>query len=113
MHALDHGAVAGANAAGGDIAYDAKPSFWSEQYVLYIQGIVWPDPEASRVTRPLDGNRSLVVEMKNGLIQSALGINVSRDIAAIRRLIDRRIEVDPVAVADPGHPFADMLKQKA
>ena len=42
-HAQDHGAVAGRNAAGGSDAYNAVPSFWTEQYDLYIQGVGWPD----------------------------------------------------------------------
>src|SRR3954453_7382346 len=41
-HAQEHGAVAGRNAAGGDVAYNAAPSFWSEQYHLYLQGMGWP-----------------------------------------------------------------------
>ena len=43
----------------------------------------------------------------------ALGINAQRDLAAIRRLIERKIPVDPAALADPAQPFANMLKAKA
>ena len=43
-HAQDHGAVAGRNAAGGSDSYNTVPSYWSEQYDLYIQGVGWPDP---------------------------------------------------------------------
>src|SRR5439155_1115731 len=38
-HAQDQGAVAGRNAAGASEAYRTIPSFWSEQYDLYIQGV--------------------------------------------------------------------------
>ena len=41
-HALDQGAVAGRNAAGASETYRTVPSFWSEQYDLYIQGVGWP-----------------------------------------------------------------------
>jgi NADPH-dependent 2,4-dienoyl-CoA reductase/sulfur reductase-like enzyme len=37
-HAQEHGAIAGRNAAGGDVAYNVAPSFWSEQFDMYIQG---------------------------------------------------------------------------
>ena len=41
----------------------------------------------------------------------ALGINVQRDLAAVRRLIERRMPVDPAALADPSQPLAAMLKR--
>ena len=47
-HAQDHGAVAGRNAAGASDSYNTVPSFWSEQYDLYIQGVGWPDPSAQQ-----------------------------------------------------------------
>ena len=50
-HAQDHGAVAGRNAAGASDSYNTVPSFWSEQYDLYIQGVGWLDPSAHRVRR--------------------------------------------------------------
>ena len=34
----------------------------------------------------------------------AMGINVQRDLAAARRLIERRVPVDPAALADPAQP---------
>ena len=40
-----------------------------------------------------------------------MGINVQRDLAAARRLIERRIPVDPAALADPAQPLAAMLKR--
>ena len=44
-HAQEHGAIAGRNAAGGDVAYNVAPSFWSEQFDMYIQGVGWPVPQ--------------------------------------------------------------------
>jgi 3-phenylpropionate/trans-cinnamate dioxygenase ferredoxin reductase component len=111
LHAQDQGAVAGRNAAGAADAYSAVPSFWSEQYDLYIQGVGWPAPQATRVHRPLDHNRRLVFDVRDGRLEYAMGINAQRDIAAARRLIERRIPVDPAALADPDRPLAAMLKR--
>lgn len=111
-HAQDHGAVAGRNAAGGSDSYNQVPSYWTEQYDLYVQGIGWPDATAQKVRRPLPGKSALMMEIKGGVVTYALGINVQRDLAAIRRLIERRIPVDAAALADPAQPFNAMLKAK-
>jgi 3-phenylpropionate/trans-cinnamate dioxygenase ferredoxin reductase component len=113
-HAQEHGAVAGRNAAGGEATYQAVPSFWSEQYDLYIQGAGWPvTTPGVRVRRPLGANATLMFELDGRRIRHVLGINAQRDIATARRLIERRIEVDPAELADPGKPLAAMLKAKA
>jgi len=111
-HAQDHGAVAGRNAAGGSDAYNPVPSYWSEQYDLYIQGLGWPDPSAQKVRRPMSDKSALMLEIKNGAVVYAIGINVQRDLAAVRRLIERKVAVDAAALADPAQPFAAMLKAK-
>jgi NADPH-dependent 2,4-dienoyl-CoA reductase/sulfur reductase-like enzyme len=110
-HAQDQGAVAGRNAAGGSETYRTVPSFWSEQYDLYIQGVGWPATGRERVRRPLPGNAALIFEMSEGRLVGALGINVQRDLAAVRRLIERAVPVDPSALADPAQPLAVMLKR--
>jgi NADPH-dependent 2,4-dienoyl-CoA reductase/sulfur reductase-like enzyme len=112
-HAQDHGAVAGRNAAGASDTYNSVPSYWSEQYDLYIQGVGWPDPSAQKVRRPLPDKSTLMLEIKDGLVTYALGINAQRDLAAVRRLIERKIPVDAEALADPAKPFNAMLKAKA
>lgn len=110
-HAQDQGAVAGRNAAGASESYRPVPSFWSEQYDLYIQGVGWPQAGSQRVRRPLPGNAALTFEFSDGRLVGAMGINVSRDLAAVRRLIERRVPVDPAALADAGQPLAGMLKR--
>jgi hypothetical protein len=105
--------VAGRNAAGGSDSYNAVPSFWTEQYDLYVQGIGWPDPTAQRVRRVLPGKSQLLFEVKDGVIGYALGINAQRDLAAVRRLIERKVPVDAAALADPAQPLNAMLKAKA
>jgi 3-phenylpropionate/trans-cinnamate dioxygenase ferredoxin reductase component len=113
-HAQDQGAVAGRNAAGACETYRTVPSFWSEQYDLYIQGIGWPPQQpAKRVHRPLAGKSMLLFEMVDGVLSYAMGINAQRDLAAVRRLIERRIPVDLAALADPGRPLATLLKASA
>jgi NADPH-dependent 2,4-dienoyl-CoA reductase/sulfur reductase-like enzyme len=112
-HAQDQGTVAGRNAAGASDTYRSVPSFWSEQYDLYIQGVGWPSPNAQRVRRPLAGNSMLAFETDGTRVTAALGINAQRDLATVRRLIERRIPVDPSALADPKRPLAELLKAKA
>jgi NADPH-dependent 2,4-dienoyl-CoA reductase/sulfur reductase-like enzyme len=113
-HAQEQGAVAGRNAAGGDAVYNVTPSFWSEQYDLYIQGMGWPPPQPSaRVRRPLGGNAMLRFDLDGDHLAYVLGINAQRDIAVARRLIERRVPVDPAELADPAKPLAAMLKAKA
>jgi NADPH-dependent 2,4-dienoyl-CoA reductase/sulfur reductase-like enzyme len=110
-HAQDQGAVAGRNAAGANEPYITVPSFWSEQYDLYIQGVGWPaGPIGSRVRRPFPGNARLMFEIRDGRLAYAMGINAQRDLAVARRLIERRINVDAAALADPAQPLAAMLK---
>ncbi|MEO5897709.1 MAG: oxidoreductase C-terminal domain-containing protein, partial [Vicinamibacterales bacterium] len=110
-HAQDQGTVAGTNAAGGNASYTTIPSFWSEQYDLYLQGVGWPQLAAHRVRRQLPGGGTLVFDLHEGRLVYVMGINAQRDIAAVRRLIERRVAVDPVALADPAQPLAAMLKR--
>ena len=110
-HAQDQGAVAGRNAAGATDRYDTVPSFWSEQYDLYIQGVGWPGQGGERVRRPLPGHGALVFEVRERHLAYAMGINAQRDLAAARRLIERQVLVDPAALADPTQPLAAMLKR--
>ena len=110
-HAQDQGAVAGRNAAGGSETYMTVPSFWSEQYDLYIQGVGWPVPGSAPVRRPLGGKAALVFEVHDGVLTYAMGINVQRDLAMARRLIERKVQVDPAALADPSKPLQAMLKR--
>ena len=113
-HAQEQGAVAGRNAAGGDAVYNVTPSFWSEQYDLYIQGVGWPPPQPSaQVRRPLGGNAMLRFDLDGDHLAYVLGINAQRDIAVARRLIERRVAVDAAELADPTKPLAAMLKAKA
>jgi 3-phenylpropionate/trans-cinnamate dioxygenase ferredoxin reductase component len=113
-HAQEHGALVGRNAAGGDLAYSVAPSFWSEQYDLYIQGIGWQPPHPTqRVRRPMPGNAALSFDLDGGRIVYAMGINAQRDISAVRRLIERRIPVDPADLADTAKPLTNLLKAKA
>jgi 3-phenylpropionate/trans-cinnamate dioxygenase ferredoxin reductase subunit len=113
-HAQDHGAVAGRNAAGANEVYRSLPSFWSEQYDLYIQGVGWPSPQpATRIRRPVDGKAPLVFEVAGGVLVYASGINAQRDLAAARRLIERRVPVDAAELADPDRPVAALLKASA
>ena len=110
-HAQDHGTVAGRNAAGASEAYITVPSFWSEQYDLYIQGVGWPCRHGAHVHRALGGVGQITFEVADGCVAHATSINAQRDMAAVRRLIERAVPIDPVALADPKQPLTAMLKR--
>jgi NADPH-dependent 2,4-dienoyl-CoA reductase/sulfur reductase-like enzyme len=112
-HAQEHGAITGRNAAGGDAAYNVAPSFWSEQYDLYIQGMGWPGAQpGDRIRRQMGPSAMLLFELNGPHLTYAMGINAQRDIAAARRLIERRVPVNADDLADPAKPLNAMLKAK-
>jgi NADPH-dependent 2,4-dienoyl-CoA reductase/sulfur reductase-like enzyme len=113
-HAQDQGAIAGRNAAGATEEYRSVPSFWSEQFDLYIQGVGSPPATPDHhVRRQLAGASQISFELTGRHVAYALGINAQRDMAAVRRLIERQVAVDPIALADATIPLADFLKAKA
>src|SRR5947208_7090899 len=112
-HAQEHGAIAGRNAAGGDVAYAAVPSFWSEQHDMYIQGVGWPVAEPSiRVRRPVGLGGLLLLEFEGPRLVYVWGINAQRGMRVARRLIERGIPVDHSDGADADKPLAALLKAK-
>ena len=111
-HAQDQGSVAGRNAAGASETYRSTPSFWSEQFGLYIQGVGWPSPEPGPAGAAAGRGTTITFELTDAHLRYALGINAQRDMAVVRRLIERRIAVDPAALADPTKALADLLKAK-
>ena len=112
-HAQEHGAIAGRNAAGGDAAYNVAPSFWSEQFDMYVQGVGWqPLAQGRRVRRQIAAGATMLFELAGEHLAYAVGINAQRDIAMARRLIERRVPVNAGELADPGKPLAAMLKAK-
>lgn len=112
-HAQEHGTVAGRNAAGAQVPYVTIPSFWSEQYDLYIQGVGWGSTAAERVRRQTKPNAAVVFEVSEGRLVYASGRNAQREIAAARRLIERRVPVEPAALADPARPLSSLLTRTA
>ena len=113
-HALEHGAVVGRNAAGGEAVYNVAPSFWSEQYDMYIQGVGWPVLQPNvRVRRNIGPGATLAFELDGDRLAYAVGINAQRDIAVARRLLERRIPVEASVLADAAKPLAALLKAKA
>src|SRR6266849_789918 len=116
-HAQDQGAVAGRNAAGANDEYRSVPSFWSEQFDLYVQGVGSPPAKPDRRVRRQGAGTGtsaaqISFELTGPHIAYALGINAQRDIAFARCLIERRIAVDPAALADPTKSLAEFLKAK-
>ena len=110
-HAQDQGAVAGRNAAGANDQYRSVPSFWSEQFDLYVQGVGSPPATPDRrLRRQLAGASQITFELMGPHVAYALGINAQRDMAAVRRLIERHVAVDAASLADPSRPLVDLLK---
>src|SRR5262249_38822298 len=63
-HAQDQGAVAGRNATGANDEYRSVPSFWSEQFDLYIQGVGSPPANPDhRVRRQSAGASQISFEL--------------------------------------------------
>jgi 3-phenylpropionate/trans-cinnamate dioxygenase ferredoxin reductase subunit len=112
--AQELGTLAARNMLGHDVAYDAVPWFWSDQFDLTLQIAGLPDEGKATVRRDLGDGAFLLFHLaQDGRLVSASGIGkgnaVARDIRLTEMLIARRAHPDMAQLADPAVKLKALL----
>jgi 3-phenylpropionate/trans-cinnamate dioxygenase ferredoxin reductase subunit len=111
QNAQNQGPAAARNMLGREEPFQEVPWFWSDQYDVNLQTLGHPSASHGRITRgSLDALDFITFDLEDDRIVAAVAINRGRDIAAARRLIERRIAVDRTRLADDDVPLRELLK---
>jgi 3-phenylpropionate/trans-cinnamate dioxygenase ferredoxin reductase subunit len=111
QNAQNQGPAAARSMLGSGEPFQEVPWFWSDQYEVTLQMLGHPDPEAERVLRgSMDERRFTVFYMRDGHVTAAVSLNRGKDISAARRMIQRRVAVDPKQLADVDVALKDLLR---
>lgn len=104
QNALDQSRVAAANIAGKQIAYDALPWFWSDQYAVKLQsaGLLhgYDDMLVRGDRRNNDGKGFSVFYFREGKMIAADCVNRAKEFIACKRLIAERLDINRQALLD-------------
>jgi len=107
------GRHAALNLLGREIAFEALPGFWSDQYDrgLLTVGVMTPDV----VTRVLPGDGLLLFYLDadqrlQGACGWALGNSAAKDIKLCERLIAARVPLNTTHLADPERSLKHLLR---
>ena len=107
-NALRAPAVAAANLIGGDEAYDPVPYFWSEQFGRMVQYAGHQVAADALIMRGEPSSSTWTVcSMRDERLVAALTVGRPRDIAHARRMIARRVPLDPSKLSDPAVRILD------
>jgi NADPH-dependent 2,4-dienoyl-CoA reductase/sulfur reductase-like enzyme len=111
-NAAEQGTLAGKNAtlpADERAAYEAVPSFWSDQYDVKIQAVGLPRRATSAriVEQTADGDRWMAIGERDGRVVAAFAFNGARRLMVYRRAVGEATPVDQLiaAVADDEKAF--------
>lgn len=106
QNAQDQGIAAAKAALGQEVTHEPLPWFWSDQYDVNLQLYGLARPEHTQVVRgdPEHGD-FLVFFLDGDRMVASMGPNGGRDLRLTKRIIERRITVDPTALADPAVPL--------
>ena len=111
QNAQNQGVAAARNMLGHGEPFREVPWFWSDQYEVNLQTLGHPSASHDRVTRGrLDDLDFIAFDLAGDRIVAAVAMNRGRDIAAARRLIERRVSVDRGQLADEDRPLRDLLR---
>ena len=111
QNAQNQGPAAAASMLGNGEPFQEVPWFWSDQYDVNLQMLGHISSDAERVVRGSIDERSFIALYVEGeLVNAAIAMNRGRDIAATRRLIERRVPVDPAKLRDEDVPLKDLLR---
>lgn len=101
-HAMNTGATAAASLLGQEPPRHGASWFWSDRHGVHVEGVGSMAGEGTVVVREKDGEPSVVFRLDpDGFLAGAAAVDGGFAVRAARRIIDRRIPVDPTQLADP------------
>jgi 3-phenylpropionate/trans-cinnamate dioxygenase ferredoxin reductase subunit len=103
-NALDSGPAAAKSMLGHDVAYDALPFFFSDQYDVGLEyvGYVAPETEVDVVVRGDPGSREFMAFwLRNRRVLAAMHMNMWDSLEPVQPLIASQQTIDPERLADP------------
>jgi 3-phenylpropionate/trans-cinnamate dioxygenase ferredoxin reductase subunit len=110
-NAVNQGATAGRNAAGGHDRYDRLPYFFSDQYDLGLEYVGYADPADRVVIRGDRDKRAFIAFwQRDGIVTAAMNVNVWDVVDDLKALVAAATPVDPARLADPEASLADLVR---
>jgi 3-phenylpropionate/trans-cinnamate dioxygenase ferredoxin reductase subunit len=110
QNATDQASVAAKTILGEDVAYDATPWFWSNQYDLKLQTIGLSIGYDQVVVRGDPAARSFsVIHLKQGKVIALDCVNATKDYVQGRKLVETGAAIDPARLADTTVPLKEMI----
>ncbi|MGJ9403685.1 FAD-dependent oxidoreductase [Arthrobacter sp. KK5.5] len=101
-HAMNTGTTAAASLLGQDLPAHGASWFWSDRHGVHVEGVGSMLGEGSVVLRERDGVPLASFRLDpDGYMGGCAAIDGGLTVRAARRIIDRRILVDPAKLADP------------
>jgi 3-phenylpropionate/trans-cinnamate dioxygenase ferredoxin reductase subunit len=110
QNATDQASVAAKTILGEDVAYDATPWFWSNQYDLKLQTIGLSVGYDQAVVRGDPATRSFsVIHLKRGKVIALDCVNATKDYVQGRKLVETGAAIDLARLVDPTVPLKEMI----
>jgi 3-phenylpropionate/trans-cinnamate dioxygenase ferredoxin reductase component len=109
-NALNQGATAGTNAAGGTEAYTRLPYFFSDQYDLGLEYVGASHPGDTVVVRGDTAAREFIAFwQRDGIVTAAMHVNVWDVIEDLKAIVASGRVIDARRLADPAVPPAELV----
>ncbi len=109
QNANDQATLVAKTIMGQDLAYDAVPWFWSNQYDLKLQTVGLSTGHDAAILRGDPATRSFsVIYLKEGRVIALDCVNATKDYVQGRKLVVERMSPDPARLADATVPLKEI-----
>lgn len=109
QNANDQATLVAKTIMGQNIAYDAVPWFWSNQYDLKLQTVGLSTGHDATVLRGDPATRSFsVIYLKEGRVIALDCVNATKDYVQGRKLVVERLSIDLARLADADTPLKEL-----
>jgi 3-phenylpropionate/trans-cinnamate dioxygenase ferredoxin reductase component len=112
QNANDQANVAAKTICGLPTEYGATPWFWSNQYDLKLQTVGLSVGHDQTVLRGDPATKSFsVIYLKDGAVRALDCVNMVKDYAQGRKLVEAHAVIDPAKLADASIPLKELLAE--
>jgi 3-phenylpropionate/trans-cinnamate dioxygenase ferredoxin reductase component len=110
--ALNQPTTAAATILGRDEPYDELPYFFTDQYDLGMEYVGWVGARGYDdvvVRGDVEARELIAFWMRGGQVLAGMNVNVWDVVDDVKNVIRSKAVIDPVALADPDVPLADLV----